>query len=97
MKKLVVSLLEPILTIYIIISSLLGFIGGGFVFGLFPFGGFWDARLEFSVPGALAGLILSFIASLITTGTLFLLLDIRDLMRQQLRALKNLEQDHQRA
>ncbi len=97
MKKLVVSLLEPILTIYIVISSLLGFIGGGLAFGSSPFGGFWGGRLEFSVPGALAGLILSFIVSLITTGTLFLLLDIRDLMRQQLRALKNLEQDHRRA
>lgn len=96
MKNFIVSILEPILSIFIIGYTLVGFIGGGYVGGVLSalqslasaglFGG--QPEFQFHVGWALVGGIVFFLAAVIGSGTIFTLLIIKDLLEEQIRLMR---------
>jgi hypothetical protein len=87
MKEFVVSILEPVLSIFVVVYTLFGFIAGGTIGGLNLFG-----ESSFHIGWALAGGIAFFLVAVIGTGTIFTLLAIKELLEKQLSSLKALEQ-----
>jgi uncharacterized membrane protein (DUF485 family) len=92
MKEFIVSILEPVLSIFLVVYTLFGFIAGGTLGGLSRglFGG-----PSFHFGWALAGGIAFFLMAVVGTGTIFTLLAIRELLEQQVRSLKALERSQQ--
>jgi hypothetical protein len=90
MKIFIISILEPVLSIFIVVYTLFGFIFGGTLGGLSRglFGG-----PSFSLGWALAGGIAFFLMAVVGTGTIFTLLAIRELLEEQLKTLKSWEQN----
>lgn len=96
MKQLIVNILEPVLSIFIVLYTLLGFIAGGTVGGAMSFvgnlaeGGLFGAEPSFSFHfgWALVGGIASFLTAVIGSGAIFTLLAIKDLQEEQLRLLR---------
>jgi hypothetical protein len=88
MKEFVVSILEPVLSIFIVVYTLFGFIVGG-TFGGLSQGLF--GRPTFHLGWALAGGIAFFLLAVIGTGAIFTLLTIKALLEEQLRAMRELE------
>jgi hypothetical protein len=90
MKTFIISILEPVLSIFIVVYTLFGFIFGGTLGGLSRglFGG-----PSFSLGWALAGGIAFFLIAVVGTGTIFTLLAIRELLEEQLKTLKSWEQN----
>lgn len=92
MKQFIVGILEPVLSIFVVLDTLFGFIAGGILGGAM---GFVDNRLFGAGPSfgfhfgwALAGGIVFFLAAVIGTGAIFTLLAIKDLQEEQLRLLR---------
>lgn len=98
MKRFIVGILEPVLSIVIILHTLFGFVVGGFVGGAISFvsdlakGGLFGAgpspSLDFHFGWALVGGIVSFLTAVVATGAIFTLLAIKDLQEEQLRLLR---------
>ena len=78
MKGFIVSILEPILSLFVVIYTLFGFVAGGLLgtFGLF--GG------DFNLIGG----FVFFLIAVIGTGAIFTLLTIKDLLEEQVRLLR---------
>jgi ABC-type uncharacterized transport system fused permease/ATPase subunit len=78
MKNFIVSILEPILSLFVVIYTLFGFVAGGLLgtFGLF--GG------DFNLIGG----FVFFLIAVIGTGAIFTLLTIKDLLEEQVRLLR---------
>lgn len=98
MKRFIVSILEPVLSIVVILHTLFGFVVGGFVGGAISFvsdlaeGSLFGAgpspSLDFHFGWALVGGIVSFLTAVVATGAIFTLLAIKDLQEEQLRLLR---------
>lgn len=100
MKQLIVNILEPVLSIFIVFYTLFGFVAGGVAGGIvggaigfmgnLAAGGLFGAEPSFSFHfgWALAGGIVSFLAAVIGSGAIFTLLAIKDLQEEQLRLLR---------
>lgn len=96
MKQFIMNILEPVLSIFVVLYTLFGFVAGGFVGGALSFvgdlgrGGLFGAEpsLSFHFGWALAGGIVFFIWAVIGTGAVFTLLAIKDLQEEQLRLLR---------
>jgi len=82
MKNFIVSILEPILSLFVVIYTLFGFVAGGLLgaFGLFG--------RDFNLIGALLGGFVFFLIAVIGTGAIFTLLTIKDLLEEQVRLLR---------
>lgn len=94
MKDLVVSILEPVLSIFVIGYTLIGFLFGGAMDSLLS-GGFFRGESSFHLGWALVGGFAFFIIAVIGTGAIFTLLSIRELLEQQLSSLRALERSRQ--
>ena len=64
MKNFIVSILEPILSLFVVIYTLFGFVAGGLLGGFGLFGG------DFNLIGALIGGFVFFLIAVIGTGTI---------------------------
>jgi len=82
MKNFIVSILEPILSLFVVIYTLFGFVAGGLLGGFGLFGG------DFNLIGALIGGFVFFLIAVIGTGAIFTLLTIKDLLEEQVRLLR---------
>jgi uncharacterized membrane protein YraQ (UPF0718 family) len=80
MKNFIISILEPILSLFVIIATLLGFIFGGLSDS--------DSRIRFDWIGAAIGGLATFLVSVIVTGPIFILLTIKDLLEEQVQRLR---------
>lgn len=87
MKQFIVGILEPVLSIFVVLYTLFGFVAGGTMGGLAG-GGLFGAGPSFHFGWALAGGIFFFLAAIIATGAIFTLLAIKDLQEEQLRLLR---------
>lgn len=99
MKDLILAILEPVLSIFVVLYTLIGFVAGGVMGGMLSFisnlgeAGLFGAQ---SGPGfhfgwGLAGAALFFLAAVVGTGAIFTLLKIRELLEEQTRILKTLQ------
>lgn len=96
MKQFIVNILEPVLSIFVVLYTLFGFVAGGLMGGTISLmgdlakGGLFGAEpsLSFHFGWALAGGIVFFIGAVIGTGAIFTLLAIKDLQEEQLRLLR---------
>lgn len=90
MRQFVLAILEPLVTFLILLNTIMGFVGGGMLGGLFkmlssPEAMFLGApRFEFSVGWGIAFAIFYFMVSVIGAGTIYVLLEIKDLLRRQI-------------
>lgn len=83
MRDTIIGTLEGILYLLIIASTVMGFAVGGAMGGIMsmatnPFGGG-----GFSGGGALLGAIFGFVGGVANTGVIFVMLEIKDLLKSQ--------------
>ncbi len=89
MRQLVLALLEPLSTLFILLNTIIGFISGGFFGGMIKMLISPDVLLmgssefEFSVIGGLIFAVIYFAVSVVAAGAIFVLLEIKDLLQQQ--------------
>jgi len=94
MRGFVLRILEPLVTFLILFNTIGGFVVGGLVGGFFNMLSSPEAMLMgaahsgFSVGWGIAFAILSFISSVISAGAIYVLLEIKDLIRRQVRLLE---------
>ncbi|MCS7222874.1 MAG: hypothetical protein RML36_12850 [Anaerolineae bacterium] len=103
MKNFIVSILEPILSIFVIGYTLVGFIWGGYSGGVVRafqdlanvglFGG--QPEFHFHVGWAFLGGIALFLLAAISSGAIFTLLAIKELLEEQIRLLREAERRQQ--
>lgn len=92
MKDLILAILEPVLSIFVVLYTLIGFVAGGVMGGMLSFiGNLGGAGPGFHFGWGLAGAAVFFLGAVLGTGAIFTLLKIRELLEEQTRILKTLQ------